>query len=146
MGRLVSKTHSDDDDDSTSDSETSSDSSSDSSSPEPNDSPSDSPDIPTHATPTTPSICSPQLLHLSRSGTPLWFNGWVASQKFDNPVYDPFDVYMAEPAGLKDVWKLKESNIACLWNDVVAPFSDVERDVLEGLVASAKVVRGGWMA
>lgn len=50
-------------------------------------------------------ICAPQLLHLDRSGRPLWFNGWLLPNKFDkgkNREPSRFEAFLREPREIRD--------------------------------------------
>lgn len=88
-------------------------------------------------------ICSPQLLHFNRAGKPMWFNGWVATKKFDSLKFRPFDVYMREPWGKRPkegrpAWELKGNNIVCLTSEEYFDFTAEEQAVLNGLLDSAE--------
>lgn len=90
-------------------------------------------------------ICAPQLLHMDGAGQPLWFNGWMARNKFKEPsLSEPaqFDVYIVEPdkAGKKEAWQLIEDNIACLTNVEVVEFTTREREVLDMVMGIAAEV------
>ncbi|OAT10778.1 alpha-1,3-mannosyltransferase [Blastomyces gilchristii SLH14081] len=90
-------------------------------------------------------ICGPQLLHLDTNGMPLWFNGWLLSNKYaDSKKRKPaeFEAYMVEPAipGEVDAWKLTESNICCLTADRTFPVDDSDRETVKMLIDLAKEV------
>ncbi|KAF7183913.1 hypothetical protein CNMCM7691_004335 [Aspergillus felis] len=77
-------------------------------------------------------ICAPQLLHLDRSGRPLWFNGWLLPNKFDkdkNLEPSRFEAFIREPRELRDpgAWQLRENNICCLTSEHRGEFSLDER-------------------
>lgn len=86
-------------------------------------------------------ICSPQLLQLDGRGKPIWFNGWLATKKFDNLKFRPFEAYMREPPVTKhrkDAWELKDNNIVCLTSEEYFDFSREEEKVLNGLLEAAQ--------
>lgn len=89
-------------------------------------------------------ICAPQLLHLDNNGFPLWFNGWVLSNKFDKKNKEPaaFEVYMREPRRVTEpgAWQLDESNVCCLTADTYSPLSAQETEVLDMIIGIAKDV------
>ena len=79
-------------------------------------------------------ICAPQLLHLDRNGNPMWFNGWILMDKFDNmsQTLIDFQEYMLEPSDLRnpEAWQIGDHNLACLTNDHSAEFTKSEKEVL----------------
>ncbi|KAK6505235.1 hypothetical protein TWF481_007152 [Arthrobotrys musiformis] len=86
-------------------------------------------------------ICAPQLLHLDRDGTPLWFNGWILNNKFEDKKKmrkaNNFKTYLREnpkpdleTIGGQDQWQLQENNICCLTTNENAQFSDEESSTL----------------
>ncbi|BFZ61966.1 hypothetical protein YB2330_003045 [Saitoella coloradoensis] len=93
-------------------------------------------------------ICSPQLLHLDRDGTPLWFNGWLAPNKFDDvptpaAALSPsrksalhFESWLKEPGE----WELLDSNICCLTSEERTEFTEGEKEVLGMMIRVAKEV------
>ncbi|OJD21545.1 hypothetical protein ACJ73_07118 [Blastomyces percursus] len=90
-------------------------------------------------------ICAPQLLHLDTNGIPLWFNGWLLSNKYaDGNKQKPaeFEAYMVETVvpGEVDAWKLTESNICCLTTDRTFPVDDSVRETVKMLIGLAKEV------
>jgi alpha 1,3-mannosyltransferase len=92
-------------------------------------------------------ICAPQLLHLDTSGKPLWFNGWLLSNKFADKKqkrFGRFDHYLIEPRDVRDpgAWQLHENNECCLTTDPDKKFdfSDSERQLLAEMMAQAKEV------
>ena len=96
-------------------------------------------------TQTNYTICAPQLLHLDGEGRPLWFNGWLAKNKFKDAkqsVPATFEVWNMEPpiASKTDAWQLGESNEACLTSEHVTPFTKHERAVLDMVIALAQEV------
>lgn len=91
------------------------------------------------------SICGPQLLHLDRDDRPLWFNGWLLSNKFtgkgNSEVVD-FKEFIKEPAGPEDPgqWKLYKANSCCLKSNVTYLLIDGEKDTLKMTVDMARDV------
>jgi alpha 1,3-mannosyltransferase len=90
-------------------------------------------------------ICAPQLLHLDISNRPLWFNGWILSNKYAEEraqVGARFEVYLKEPTdGRKpDPWQLEEHNAACLTADETYKFTREEVQTLDMIVGIAKEV------
>ncbi|KAF7188654.1 putative alpha-1,3-mannosyltransferase MNN1 [Pseudocercospora fuligena] len=82
--------------------------------------------------------CSPQLLHLDR-GRPLWFNGWIAAEKFEGSSnFQTFESYSVEPEGVDEPWDLRVSNVACLKVEESYEFTDAEHEILEELLKSAR--------
>ncbi|KAK5018915.1 hypothetical protein LTR16_001100 [Cryomyces antarcticus] len=99
------------------------------------------------ATPQNFTICAPQLLHLGMDGRPLWFNGWILSNKFEakkKKDFAKFEAYMVEPKepGEVDAWQLTESNICCLTADQTVTFDVKDQDTLEMITTIAKGVYG----
>lgn len=90
-------------------------------------------------------ICAPQLLHLDTDNRPLWFNGWIVSNKFaeeNQKVGGRFELFLKEPTdGRKpDPWQLREHNEACLTTDETSKFTADEINTLNMIVALAKEV------
>jgi hypothetical protein len=87
-------------------------------------------------------ICAPQLLHLDRSGRPLWFNGWVLPNKYQGKNREPtdFQAFLREPRGRRepDAWQLHEHNVCCLTSEYMSEFSADERAVLDMIMASGR--------
>ncbi|GAB7349487.1 hypothetical protein MBLNU459_g0198t1 [Dothideomycetes sp. NU459] len=99
--------------------------------------------LPPKEVPTNYTICAPQLLHMDGQGRPLWFNGWLARNKYKDPAHSEagvFEVYNREPdrASQSDAWQLGESNMVCLTSDRVMTFTAAERAHLESVVESAR--------
>jgi hypothetical protein len=94
-------------------------------------------------------ICAPQLLHLDRQNRPLWFNGWILSNKFAEKrakVGGRFELYLKEPTDGRrdpDPWQLEENNEACLTADETFKFTPEEVQTLDLIVTIAKEV-GAW--
>ncbi|PLB46374.1 putative alpha-1,3-mannosyltransferase [Aspergillus steynii IBT 23096] len=89
--------------------------------------------------PSNYTICGPQLLHFDRRGKPLWFNGWLASNKFadwEHQQPSNFSAYLHEPRTMRDpgAWQLHGDNICCLTSEHVFEFSRGEADALEMMV------------
>ena len=85
-------------------------------------------------------ICAPQLLHLDRTGRPLWFNGWLLENKFaevgkKRPA--KFEAYVQEEGGIYH-WELKHSNVACLTANNISSLSQEENDALDMILAAGK--------
>ncbi|KAK6345111.1 hypothetical protein TWF718_007041 [Orbilia javanica] len=87
------------------------------------------------------SICAPQLLHLERDGTPLWFNGWILNNKFEEKKKqrkaNNFQFYLREnpkpdpdTIGGQDQWQLQENNICCLTTNEKVQFTSEETSTL----------------
>lgn len=95
-------------------------------------------------------VCAPQLLHLDTDGKPLWFNGWIMSNKFAEAKMQSgsrFEVYLAEPNdkvkrldGERDPWQLKSNNEACLTTHEKFSFTPKEQDTLQMIIELAKEV------
>ncbi|KAK6360733.1 hypothetical protein TWF730_006860 [Orbilia blumenaviensis] len=86
-------------------------------------------------------ICAPQLLHLDRDGKPLWFNGWILNNKFEEKKKqrkaNNFEFYLREnpkpdpdTIGGQDQWQLQENNICCLTTNESAQFTTEEKATL----------------
>lgn len=86
-------------------------------------------------------ICAPQLLHLDRDGKPLWFNGWILNNKFEERKKqrkaNNFQFYLREnpkpdldTIGGLDQWQLQENNICCLTTNQNSQFSSEEANTL----------------
>ena len=92
-------------------------------------------------------ICAPQLLHLDTSGKPLWFNGWLLSNKFADKKQKKFgryDHYLIEPRDVREpgAWQLHENNECCLTTDADKKFdfSDAEKQLIHDMMRKAKEV------
>ncbi|KAL3459776.1 putative alpha-1,3-mannosyltransferase [Aspergillus heterothallicus] len=87
-------------------------------------------------------ICAPQLLHLDPSGRPLWFNGWVLSNKYQGKNREPTDfrAFLREPRERREphAWQLHEHNECCLTSEHLGEFSADERAVLDMIMASGR--------
>ena len=92
-------------------------------------------------------ICSPQLLHLDTAGKPLWFNGWLLSNKFADKkqkVFGKYDHYLIEPRDVREpgAWQLHENNECCLTTDTDKKFdfSDTDKALIHDMMTKAKEV------
>jgi hypothetical protein len=88
-------------------------------------------------------ICAPQLLHLDRSGRPLWFNGWLLPNKFEkgkNQEPSRFEAFLREPREIRDpgAWQLRGNNICCLTSEHKGEFSRDERKALDMIIESGR--------
>ncbi|GFF49962.1 hypothetical protein IFM58399_08687 [Aspergillus lentulus] len=88
-------------------------------------------------------ICAPQLLHLDRSGRPLWFNGWLLPNKFEKGKdREPsrFEAFLREPREIRDpgAWQLRAHNICCLTSEHKGEFSPDERHALDMIIESGR--------
>ncbi|KAF3921868.1 hypothetical protein AA313_de0209392 [Arthrobotrys entomopaga] len=104
----------------------------------------------TLTTPRQYEICAPQLLHLDLEGKPLWFNGWILKNKFEEDVTkrkaNVFTHYLREnpnPVYKPNVphqWQLKENNNACLSAGQSYAFTEVEKGTLDSIMKEAEIV------
>lgn len=95
-------------------------------------------------------MCGIQLLHTSREGRPLWFNGWIASNKHDDDhliKFQEFQGFVTEPrettkgdAHYWNGWEVREGNIMCLANDGYVPLSADEIKKINLILETAKEV------
>jgi alpha 1,3-mannosyltransferase len=99
-------------------------------------------------------MCGKQLLHTSREGRPLWFNGWIATDKHQDDhltSFQDFQGFVTEPreTARRDPhywngWKVRERNIMCLPGDGYAPLSAEESKTVRLILDTAeKVVASG---
>ncbi|KAK6543177.1 hypothetical protein TWF694_007091 [Orbilia ellipsospora] len=91
-------------------------------------------------------ICAPQLLHLDLDGRPLWFNGWILDNKFEEGKKkrkaNNFQNFLRENPSPEadsgpDQWQLKESNICCLTTPQSYTFSSEESEALNMIMTLA---------
>lgn len=85
-------------------------------------------------------ICSPQLLHMTRDGSHLWFNGWIAENKVDrNSKFVQFKSYMRESnsARKSDEWDLGLNNMCCLSGHKFSNFTEEEKITLDAIAQTA---------
>jgi alpha 1,3-mannosyltransferase len=86
-------------------------------------------------------LCSPQLLHLSRDGRPLWFNGWIQDNKHDaSSDVSVFEFFMSEKRKDNEwaEWIIGADNMCCLKGDDLHMMNDKELKALELIVDIAK--------
>lgn len=90
-------------------------------------------------------MCSPQLLHLDMEGRPLWFNGWIQEDKFQNDAKVPvskFQFFTSErredDPNVFGHWDLGDHNNCCLRTDRVHRFEDNEQEVLDLIISIAR--------
>ncbi|KAI0811300.1 glycosyltransferase family 71 protein [Xylaria sp. FL0064] len=87
------------------------------------------------STPTTYTMCSPQLLHFDTDDTPLWFNGWLLVNKYvdrSKRQFAPMESYLGEPRHKPvddDFWELTSDNMCCLTSDAGSKFDLTEADL-----------------
>lgn len=72
-------------------------------------------------------MCGMGLLHISRDGRPLWFNGWIRTAKRqENDLTNLPDIqrFVTDPRKsakddyhCQDGWKVQEGNVVCLVGD-----------------------------
>lgn len=99
--------------------------------------------------PTSYTMCSPQLVHLDLDSRPLWFNGWLLTNKFADKKqkkFARFESYLIEPRDVREpgAWQLEESNMCCLTTDnhLKRDFTEDEKEVLNMMVEQAREVVG----
>lgn len=86
-------------------------------------------------------LCSPQLLHLSRDGRPLWFNGWIQNNKHDaSSDISTFEFFMSEKRKNDEwaEWAIGADNMCCLKGDDLHAMNAEELKALELIVDIAK--------
>ncbi|KAF4507707.1 hypothetical protein G6O67_004178 [Ophiocordyceps sinensis] len=90
-------------------------------------------------------ICAPQILHMDSDGRPLWFNGWIAENKFadgDQRRFAKFEHFLVEPreVGETAFWQLRTGNICCLTakSGVKGKFTLEEEETLNMIMRLAK--------
>ncbi|KAJ5625544.1 hypothetical protein N7510_001853 [Penicillium lagena] len=89
----------------------------------------------------TYTVCAPQLLHLDRTGRPLWFNGWLLPNKFSSKEPGKFESFIREEEGYvtdDSPWQLHPSNVCCLTSNKVFDFSENEKHVLDMTIESGR--------
>jgi hypothetical protein len=92
---------------------------------------------------TNHTVCSPQLVHFTLEGRPLWFNGWISESKGQKKEeVDPsaFMVFMEEPRDRKESWKIHGANVCCLTAEEVNEFNEKENEVIETIIGLAREV------
>jgi len=86
-------------------------------------------------------LCSPQLLHLSRDGRPLWFNGWIQNNKHDaSSDISTFEFFMSEKRKDNEwaEWAIGADNMCCLKGDDLHAMNAEELKALDMIVEIAK--------
>ncbi|KEQ69860.1 hypothetical protein M436DRAFT_54911 [Aureobasidium namibiae CBS 147.97] len=86
-------------------------------------------------------LCSPQLLHLSRDGRPLWFNGWIQNNKHDaSSDISTFEFFMREKRKDNEwaEWAIGADNMCCLKGDDLHAMNAEELKALDMIVEIAK--------
>ncbi|KAI4717982.1 hypothetical protein E4T48_05809 [Aureobasidium sp. EXF-10727] len=86
-------------------------------------------------------LCAPQLLHLSRDGRPLWFNGWIQNNKHDaSSDVSVFEFFMTEKRqdGEWAEWAIGADNMCCLKGDDLHAMNKKELKTLDMIVKIAK--------
>jgi alpha 1,3-mannosyltransferase len=86
-------------------------------------------------------LCSPQLLHLSRDGRPLWFNGWIQDNKHEaSSDVSVFEFFMSEKKKDNEWadWIIGADNMCCLKGDDLHAMNDQELKALALIVDIAK--------
>lgn len=102
------------------------------------------PDATTGSADSNHTICSPQLLHLGRDGTPLWFNGGLFENKFldkDQWKFGKFEQFIIEPETVAEgAWILGSHNKACLTgaDELLHALSDGEQAMLRKMIGHAR--------
>lgn len=88
-------------------------------------------------------ISGAQLLHLGRNGRPLWFNGWILEDKWDDGDKPSkvihMEYFMSE---IKETdedpeWQIQAHNMANLKSNKALPFSPEEKATLDMIVQIA---------
>jgi alpha 1,3-mannosyltransferase len=92
-------------------------------------------------------MCGKQLLHTSREGRPLWFNGWIATDKHREDhlrSFQKFRGFITEPretvrqdSHYWDGWTVREGNIMCLSSENYVPLSAEESKIMEMISRTA---------
>lgn len=99
-------------------------------------------------------MCGKQLLHTSREGRPLWFNGWIATDKHQEnhlTSFQDFQGFITEPQETErwsshywNGWMVREGNIMCLASEGYTPLSAEENKIVKMILRAAeKVVATG---
>jgi alpha 1,3-mannosyltransferase len=101
-------------------------------------------------------MCGKQLLHISREGRPLWFNGWLSTDKHREDHltnFQDFKGFIPEPQETlrQDLqywngWIVRQGNIMCLTNDGYIPLSAKENETVGRILRTAEevVASGSW--
>ncbi|KAI5198370.1 glycosyltransferase family 71 protein [Aureobasidium subglaciale EXF-2481] len=86
-------------------------------------------------------LCSPQLLHLTTSGRPMWFNGWIQDNKHEaSSDISVFEFFMIEKKKNDEwaEWAVGADNMCCLKGDNLHALHEKELDALKLIVDIAK--------
>jgi alpha 1,3-mannosyltransferase len=88
-------------------------------------------------------VNSPQLLHLDLNGRPLWFNGWILDDKYEENRHvnvSTWDVFTSEVKETNEApeWRIGGHNMATLKSNFAFEFTDKEREVLAMIVDVAR--------
>jgi len=88
-------------------------------------------------------MCSPQLLHLDTHNRPLWFNGWIAKDRFSDlhkHDFAQFDSFIIEPTDKREKtsWVMGKSSTCCLTAEAVFELNESERQTLDMILDTAK--------
>lgn len=88
-------------------------------------------------------VNSPQLLHLDLNGRPIWFNGWILDDKYEENKHvnvSTWDVFMSEIKESHEAaeWRIGSHNMATLRGTAAYEFTSQEREVLEMIVETAR--------
>ncbi|KAH0279408.1 putative alpha-1,3-mannosyltransferase, partial [Aureobasidium melanogenum] len=88
-------------------------------------------------------VSSPQLLHLDLNNRPLWFNGWILDDKYEENKHvnvSTWDVYLSEVKETHEAaeWRIGGHNMATLKSNKAFEFTQKEKDVLQMIVETAR--------
>jgi alpha 1,3-mannosyltransferase len=88
-------------------------------------------------------VSSPQLLHLDLNDRPLWFNGWILDDKFEDNKHvnvSTWDVYLSEIKETREAaeWRIGGHNMATLKSNKAFEFTEKEKEVLQMIVDTAR--------
>ncbi|KAI4726663.1 hypothetical protein E4T49_05547 [Aureobasidium sp. EXF-10728] len=88
-------------------------------------------------------VSSPQLLHLDLNNRPLWFNGWILDDKYEENKHvnvSTWDVYLSEVKETREAaeWRIGGHNMATLKSNKAYEFTEEEKDVLKMIVETAR--------
>ncbi|KAI4765463.1 hypothetical protein E4T52_01789 [Aureobasidium sp. EXF-3400] len=88
-------------------------------------------------------VSSPQLLHLDLNDRPLWFNGWILDDKFEDNKFvnvSTWDVYLSEIKETREAaeWRIGGHNMATLKSNKAYEFTEKEKEVLQMIVDTAR--------
>ncbi|KEQ88213.1 hypothetical protein M438DRAFT_341854 [Aureobasidium pullulans EXF-150] len=88
-------------------------------------------------------VSSPQLLHLDLNNRPLWFNGWILDDKYEEAKHvnvSTWDVFLSEVKETNEApeWKIGSHNMAVLKSTHAFEFTEGEKEVLAMIVEVAR--------